>query len=308
MKLIGSRQIVAVDHLTPDIVGLDIDGPFPPTPPGAHLEIAFAGFTRRYSVVFRTPSGGVRVAVRHDRGGRGGSAWVHENLTTGDRVVVSGPFDEFVFDQADAAVFVAGGIGITPLMSMIDAAVAAGTAVRVLYLGRERRHLPFVAELRALVPDAVVHESLRDGRRNVSSWITETLAADRFHDAAVYACGPGPLLRDLELMGLGDRLRSERFTEAGRAGDRPFDVEVFDGRRIRVDAGTTMLDALLGAGVPMLYSCRRGDCGTCEVPVLAGDIEHRDHILDAEERASGSCMMPCVSRAGAGTVVRIGVR
>jgi ferredoxin-NADP reductase len=263
-----------------------------------------------------------RVAVLREDAGRGGSVGLHERVEVGGRLRVRGPRNHFPFTPTAGAryLFVAGGIGITPLRSMVAAAEAAGADWTLDYAGRSRASMAFVDELTALYPTRVrVHAADEGARLDVAALAGSVgsaggagAAAFAGVDAAVYACGPARLLEALETAfcdAPDDVLHVERF-EAKEFGDpvwtEPFEVELaMTGTVVTVDPGTSVLDAIRAQSpeTPVLSSCRRGTCGTCEAPVLEGDIEHRDSILTPLEREESAVMMVCVSRAACPRIV-----
>lgn len=293
-------------------------GPLPTWVPGAHVEVLFAnGIVRQYSLCSNPAERNAwRVAVLREQASHGGSSYVHDVLRAGDTVEVRGPKDNFRGTAGvGEKVFIAGGIGITPLLPMIREAHAAGESWRLLYLGGSVGSMAFVAEITALDPAgerARIHAKDRDGGLDLATYL-DGVAAGRAvaSDATVYACGPARLLAELRAAQAAGELQHLRFEDFGaddpdagnpdagsapRADDAPFVVETADGQEIGVAAGETILDALQRSGVPALNSCRKGTCGTCETVVLEGIPDHRDDILSDEERASNETMMICVSR------------
>lgn len=280
-KLPGAADVVTVTLRRAD------GGRLPDWTPGAHVDLLLPnGMTRQYSLCGdRWDAYSYRVGVLRERDGRGGSAYVHDSLAVGSVVAVGGPRNNFPLVPAARYLFVAGGIGVTPLLPMITQAAMVGADWRLLYGGRS---LPFLPEL----PSAGVTV----GRPDLS------LLSYR-PDTKVYVCGPAALLADVERRCAdwpAGALRTERFVpkDVGPVRDEPFEVTLRrSGRRLIVPPGQSILDAMAGAGVPVLSSCRQGTCGTCETAVLAGEPDHRDSILDDTERAAGECMFVCVSRA-----------
>ncbi|UVJ40121.1 PDR/VanB family oxidoreductase [Arthrobacter sp. CJ23] len=294
-------------------------GALPVWEPGAHVDVLFAnGILRQYSLCSDPAERTAwRVAVLREQASRGGSSYVHEVLRAGDTVEVRGPKDNFRGTAgAGEKVFIAGGIGITPLLPMIREANAAGEPWRLLYLGAGVRSMAFLEELAALDPAGEkvrVHAKDQHGGLELADYLAAVAA-----DATVHACGPSRLLAELRAAHAAGTLPHLRFEDFGAedsdvsaadadAGapdggpavgpdDSPFVVETADGLEIDVAAGETILDALQRAGVPALNSCRKGTCGTCETVVLEGIPDHRDDILGDEERALNETMMICVSR------------
>ena len=272
---------------------------------GAHLDVLLPnGLVRQYSLCSDPATKTWRIAVLREPAGRGGSAYVHDELRPGTKIQVRGPKNNFALDPAGKYVFLAGGIGITPILPMVRAAAAAGADWRLVYLGRSRTSMAFLGEL-ATYGDAVhVHADDESGIYPLAG-----LLEDPAGDFEVYACGPGPLLNVIQK--LADewenpaRLHLERFAadprlaaevHAPQVGDHAFIVETNGGKEVEVPAGTSILEALERAGMAPLNSCREGICGTCETTVLSGKVDHRDSLLSEDERAAGDTMMICVSR------------
>ncbi len=298
---VAARRQVATDVVALDLAPID-GAPLPDWEPGAHVDLEVApGTERQYSLVTTTPDGHWRIAVLREPDGRGGSRAVHEGLAVGTEVVVAGPRNHFGFDPTRPAVFVAGGIGITPLMAMIDAAERAGTPWELHYAGRSRSRMAFVDELVAAHPDRVVVAAADEHPRlNVIGLLAEP------RDAVVYCCGPRGLMDAVESAAAqwpAGSVRVERFELAADvdAPGEPFEVELaVTGVTVTVPADRTLLEVAEEAGAFVLSSCREGTCGTCETPVLEGAVEHRDTVLSPEEQADDRTMMVCVSRARRG--------
>jgi ferredoxin-NADP reductase len=276
-------------------------GDLPDWAPGAHVDLFLpGGRIRQYSLCGDPADRRTwRVAVLLEDDSRGGSRYLHEAAGEGTELTASLPRNNFPLVDAARYVFIAGGIGITPLLPMIAAATAAGADWRLHYGARSLDRMAFTAELdrhgdryarypqdtHGLMPLAEILGAAADG-------------------AAVYCCGPEPLLAAVEGQHRGRRagtLHLERFHPvalAPGAVDGEFDVVIdSSGQVVRVRAGQSVLTALERAGVDVPSSCQEGTCATCETPVLEGEVEHRDSVLTQEERASGRTMMLCVSRA-----------
>ncbi|WP_410590109.1 PDR/VanB family oxidoreductase [Amycolatopsis sp. lyj-23] len=269
-------------------------GSLPPWEPGAHIDLVLPGFVRQYSLCGDpAETSAYQVAVLREPGGRGGSAYVHDALSAGDRVEVDGPRNHFALVEAERYLFVAGGIGITPILPMLDAATASGRDWQLVYGGRTRASMAFTAEL-AHHGDRV---SFRPQDEHGLLDLPTLLAATR-PGTAVYCCGPEPLLAAVEALGPAD-LHVERFTAAADDGERTaFEVELAgSGRVLPVPADRSILEVVEEAGITVLSSCREGTCGTCETGVLGGTPDHRDSVLTAAERQENEVMMLCVSRA-----------
>jgi ferredoxin-NADP reductase len=270
--------------------------------PGAHIDVVLGnGVTRQYSLCGdRWDPFTYTVGVLRETAGRGGSAYVHDQLQPGHRVGVGGPRNNFHLVPAERYLFVAGGIGITPLLPMIVQAELLGADWRLLYGGRRRASMAFLDRLEPYGDRVQVVPSDEGGLRGR---LADFLGEPR-DDTRVYCCGPTALLAAVEGACAGwpaPSLRTERFVadELGApARTTPFEVELArTGRTVTVPAGASVLEAVGTAGVEILSSCRQGICGTCETTVLAGRPDHRDSLLDDDERAAGDCMFVCVSRS-----------
>jgi ferredoxin-NADP reductase len=297
-----------------DVLAVTLDhpggSPLPPWRPGAHVDLHLDdrsdadAVVRSYSLCGRPGLAEWTVAVRLDPASRGGSRHVHERLRVGQSITVTGPRHLFGLDPAPAYLFVAGGIGITPLLPMIEEVVAAGRPWRLLYAGRSLAAMPFRDRL-AGHPDRVQVFPAQEGARLDLTAAVPAALAGLAGEALVYCCGPERMLTDVAALVPPDRLRCERFrprpvvpnTDAPDAtGD--FEVELGEGGPVLpVPAATPLLDVLLAAGRDVPWSCREGTCGSCETGVLAGVPEHRDSVLTPAEQAAGDVLFPCVSRA-----------
>ncbi|MEV0437598.1 PDR/VanB family oxidoreductase [Streptomyces spectabilis] len=290
------------------VVQLRLDGQaLPDWEPGAHLDLVLpSGLVRQYSLCGdpADPSA-YTIATRRigaDEGGRGGSREVHEELREGTEVEVRGVRNRFpLVADAPAYVFVAGGIGITPVLPMVRAVEAAGADWRLLYCGRSRASMPFLDEVGKAGGERVtVVAEDEDGRPDVAGFLAG--AADR--GAAVYVCGPEGLMDAVAAALPADRPpHLERFAPRSLAGGSgAFEVELRrSGRTVTVGEGTTVLAAVRAELPSTPYSCEQGFCGTCQQRVLEGEIDHRDELLTDGER--GDSMLICVSRARGGRIV-----
>ncbi|MEB3371688.1 PDR/VanB family oxidoreductase [Saccharopolyspora mangrovi] len=287
-------RVTRKQQVAEDVVALRLEHPrgqrLPDWTPGAHIDLVLPnGVTRQYSLCGdRWDAHSYRIAVLREPDGRGGSVQVHDELIEGAEVSIGGPRNNFSLVPSPAHLFIAGGIGITPILPMLAAAERLGSRWRLLYGGRRRASMAFLDELtdRRVVVAPQDETGLLD-------------LPDPGADCAVYCCGPEPLLEAAERR-YGPGLRTERFAakSAGAVDDRPFRVELArSGSSVTVGPDVSVLEAVRGAGASVLSSCTQGLCGTCETAVLAGEPEHRDSILDDSERERGDCMFPCVSRA-----------
>lgn len=264
--------------------------------PGAHIDLVLPSApVRQYSLCGDPASTRYRIAVLREPESRGGSRAVHERLRPGDEVVLREPRNHFALEQADAYLFIAGGIGITPLLPMVREVAARGADWRLLYLGGSRSRMPFLDELAELDPERVRVVAGDEGSR---ADLPGVIAGSP--DALVYACGPERMLTALAEIVDEPRLRVEYFAapEIEYEPGGPFRIRLDrSGLELDVDPEESILDVLRGAGVDVLSDCEEGICGSCETRVIDGEVEHRDFVLTAQEKARSDCLMVCVSRA-----------
>jgi ferredoxin-NADP reductase len=278
-----------------------VDGaPLPAFTAGAHVELHLApDLIRSYSLT-NDPAERQRyvIAVKHEAAGRGGSAHVHDRLKVGDVLTISAPHNNFVFDEGDhPSVFVAGGIGITPILSMHRRLRTLQQPAALLYCARSRSDAAFCEELAANAEVQFHFDDERGGPPDLEAFLTTQPA-----DSDFYCCGPLAMIEAFETACSALRLKNvhiERFA-AKRGVDGPQRgsyqvVLIQDGRTLDVPAGAALLDVLQEAGVDVDHACREGICGACETRVLEGVPDHRDSILSDTERLSGKTMLVCVS-------------
>lgn len=269
--------------------------------PGAHIDLVLpTGIRRQYSLC--GPVGErsyYRIGVRRERTSRGGSEYVHAFLRPGQRLTVAGLRNTFELHPATSYTFVAGGIGITPILPMIRQAETWGADWKLLYGGHTATSMPFSDELRGYGTRVSFHASDADGRIPLGEHFAQVQPGSK-----IYACGPPALLsalQDATAHWPADSLHLERFKPRERApaaDDKPVEVVcAASGRTVNVEAGQSILAALDGAGVNVPSSCRSGICGACETAVVDGVPDHRDDILSDSERAANDRMFICVSRA-----------
>ena len=295
--------VVVLDLVRPD------GGALPAWTPGAHIDVVLPDGSgeRQYSLCGDPAwTGRWRIAVLREDGGRGGSVALH-GLAVGQAIAVRGPANHFAFEPSAGHeyLFVAGGIGITPIAAMVRAAASAGVPWRLLYAGRSRRSMAFVEDLTGEHGDRVEVFAADEGLR---ADVGALLAASP--DAVVYCCGPSRLIEAVE-QACADRpagrLHLERF-EAKHLGapvwDEPFEVELLlSGITVTVAPERSILEVVEEQDVLALASCRTGTCGTCEVPIVEGEVDHRDSVLSPEEQDDNFAMMICVSRAACPRIV-----
>ncbi len=312
-KLEWRRAVVtAVETPAEDVraVTFAVDGLRGGFDPGSHtnIKVTIKGepALRTYTVIPSAP-GTLKIAVKLHPNSRGGSAFVWQ-LQPGDETEMTEPENRFELSwRASHYLLVAGGIGITPIYGMARALVARGQSVRLLYAARSRESMPFVSELETL--PGVRLETYSQVEGQALDLKTEFAALPA--DGEVYICGPHGLLETARTLWEESgrpmsRLRFEVFGDSGRFIEQPFEVEVAGtAHRVSVRADQSMLDALIEAGVDMVFDCRRGECGLCAVGVVEASaaIDHRDVFFSAEERHVAAKMCACVSRLCGGTVV-----
>jgi ferredoxin-NADP reductase len=298
-------EVVAKEAVADGVVALTLADPsgkrLPDWTPGSHIDLILpTGHTRQYSLCGdRWDPSTYRVGILNERDGRGGSAFVHREITPGSLVAVGGPRNHFRLVPAREYVFIAGGIGITAIIPMIRSAARLGADWQLLYLGRSRRTMAFLDELEQYGDSVTLLPKDEHGRADLPA-----LIGGPRPDAKVYVCGPERMLEAIEAH-CSDwpegSLRTEHF--AAKDQGEPSRKEAFEvrlartGTAVTVQPGVSILDAIQGAGASLLSSCRTGTCGTCEVTVLEGVPDHRDSILTPAERATGTSMFPCVSRS-----------
>ncbi|MCI2417964.1 PDR/VanB family oxidoreductase [Saccharopolyspora sp. K220] len=276
--------------------------PLPTWTPGAHLDLLFdTDLVRQYSLCGDPADRStLQVAVLREEAGRGGSQYVHDQLAEGSRVRVRGPRNHFQFEKAKRYLFIAGGIGITPLIPMIAEAATAGDEWRLVYGGRTRASMAFRDQLEAEHPDRVeIRPQDELGLLDLPALLAEP---DEDGDTAIYCCGPEPLLAAVEehcTRWPAGTLHVERFAPKPVEGvNESFEIELAQtGRILTVPADRSILEVIEDSGVAVLSSCQEGTCGTCETTVLSGTPDHRDSILTPEEQEAGDTMMICVSRS-----------
>jgi tetrachlorobenzoquinone reductase len=288
----------------PGIVSYDLRpleaGELPPFTAGAHIDLTLPnGLIRSYSLINpQSERHRYAIAVQKDRASRGGSKWVHENFHPGDIVSVNGPRNNFALAEgAERSLFIAGGIGITPIMSMIERLTILQRDWQLIYCSRKRAETAFIEPLKAYGARVRFNFDEEPGGRMLDFAETLRAAAPGTH---FYCCGPLPMLEAFEAATAS--LPRERVHVEYFAAKEPPAVEggfkvilAKSGKEFVVSPGKTILDTLLDAGLDIPYSCMEGVCGTCETKVLEGTPDHRDLILTEEEHAAGKVMMICCS-------------
>jgi ferredoxin-NADP reductase len=309
-----SDMVLVIERIafeTPEIMVLELvrsDGAvLPAWTPGAHIDLVLAsGKVRQYSLC-GDPADPMRyrVAVLREAAGRGGSEELHIAAKVGTTFHARGPRNRFQLVDATRYLFLAGGIGITPILAMIREVELSGRPWRLVYGGRSRTTMAFLGELAdrrggeiTLLPQDEAGLPDIDG-----------LLSGLEPDAVIYGCGPTGMLKALETAAVAhgrvQELHTERFSpdEAERKTvndkpDQPFEVELCRSALVlQVPADRTLGSVLQEANAPVSFSCQEGYCGTCETRVLEGLPDHRDSILTDEEKAAGTVMMVCCGRS-----------
>ena len=289
-----------------------LDGPLPPMTPGGHLDVHLpGGLIRQYSLCNGPADDGFyTIAVKREPASRGGSAAIHDTVQAGDLLRISLPKNNFALDKsARRSLLIAGGIGITPLLSMARHLAARGDEFHLHYFCRSAAHAAFRTELdNELAGHWTLHAGLSpEGTRQT----IERLLGDGGAATHSYTCGPLPLMQLVEATGAAtgwprERMHFEYFKLASpvEAGGMPFELTLArSGRTVHVPADRSIVDVLRSIDVPIDTSCEQGVCGTCLCTVVDGTPEHRDQYLSYSEKSMNMQMLPCVSRSRSQTLV-----
>ena len=276
--------------------------PLPSWSAGAHLDIVLPeGDSRKYSLCGPAASGQWQIAVLREEAGRGGSRWMHDNAMAGAGLRVRGPHNHFRLEEdAPHHILIAGGIGITPILAMADRLKLLGKDYALHYAGRSRAAMAHLDRVRADHGDQLhLHVSGDGGRADLAA-IVDAAPPGTF----IAACGPARLLDALD--GLVAKrpdltLRFEHFASDESAADlasgQPFEVVCLDSDlTLHVPEDRSLLQTLRAAGLDVPSDCEEGLCGSCELAVDGGEIDHRDRVLTTGERAKGDRIITCCSR------------
>jgi vanillate O-demethylase ferredoxin subunit len=270
---------------------------------GAHIRVSLPGGGDRPYSLMALPDlreGSLALGVLREEMSTGGSLFMHA-LRAGEVVKATAPVNNFALHAGSSpAILFAGGIGITPILSMAAELKERGDPYRLHYAGRTHGLLAFLPQLRAICAEALsVHYDSDDSRLDIAAALGRAP-----EDSDVYVCGPAGMIDAVKRSALAKGIPSQRIhyelfkAEAPASADKPFEVELRStGQVIQVGADQTIIKALEQAGLDVLYDCRRGDCGICQCRVISGIPDHRDVILSDDERASNAVMQICVSRA-----------
>ena len=301
VRIARAERIAAEIHLF-ELRALD-GAALPPWTAGAHISVwSPNGSVRKYSLCNDpADTGRYEIAVKRDPAGRGGSVDLVDNTAAGDRLEITAPHNSFdLAAKAASFVFIAGGIGITPIMSMMRALNADGRRYKLYYLTRSRDHTAFAPELEGgeFRGNVVLHHDHGDPQSSYDLWPV----LEKPTSAHVYCCGPRPLLeavRDMTGHWSKAAIHFESFIDAGaaaRPNDKPFTVRLArSGERVAVAPGVSILEAMREHGHDAPSSCESGTCGTCRTTLLEGEADHRDLVLMDDEKDTQ--IMICVSRA-----------
>lgn len=277
----------------------------PPFTAGAHIDLHLTnGLIRSYSLFnSQGDTHCYRMAVNLDANSRGGSRFVHTSIHAGDVLTIGAPRNNFTLDEeADNSVMIAGGIGITPLYSMVQRLENLGRKWTLYYSTRSRKNTAFIDEIEALNANSE-HGSVvfHFDQENPGKFLDlPEIVSSSPQGTHFYCCGPLPMLEAFEsaTQALPDDCVHVEYFAAKESADTSggFTVELArSGDSLYVPAGKTILDVLIEEGHQPLYSCQEGICGTCEVPVLEGEPDHRDLVLSAQQRAANKSIMVCCS-------------
>jgi ferredoxin-NADP reductase len=271
--------------------------------PGSHIDLVLGSdMVRQYSLCGEPDDlRSWQVCVLHQPDGRGGSTRIHHDVREGENITVHGPRNNFHLVEAPQYLFIAGGIGITPLLSMVTSVDQAGANWSLTYGGHSRRKMAFADDLKRAHRDRVsLVPRDTDGRIDLARTLAGVTPT-----TAVYVCGPERLMHAVEAMAaeldnVGE-IHLERFTPKTRT-DAPvlddFEVEfVRTGITVSIGPDQSILDAARAVGIPAPFSCSEGTCGTCETDIVSGRADHRDSVLSPAEQEENRTLMICVSRA-----------
>lgn len=294
----ATRDILVYEFVRPE------GGALPAAEPGAHVDIHLAnGITRSYSLLHaHAAPERYLVGVKRDPNSRGGSRYMHEQLRVGTLVELSGPRNHFPLEeQAAHSVLIAGGIGITPILCMAERLAAQGASFELWYASRTRADLAFLPDLARFGERVRLH--VDDEAGAVLDMAAIVAAAPP--DAHFYCCGPAPMLAGYEAAAAAaarapETVHLERFgaSQPVATGGDGFCIALArSGIELQVPSDATVLQVLTENGIAIDSSCEAGICGCCEVAVLEGEVDHRDEVLTAAQRAGNKSMMVCCSRA-----------
>jgi tetrachlorobenzoquinone reductase len=284
--------------------------PLPVYAPGAHVDVHLPfGGVRSYSLL-EPPCevGTYRIAVKREPSGRGGSLWMHDTARVGQTLQISAPANNFeLIDDLPATVFIAGGIGITPLLAMITRLDGLDRPWELHYSAASRDAMPFRDLLERIERRGNGRLHLYSSEDRIARMDVGSIVASADMPTHFYCCGPAGMLDDFLAATKAcrpERVHYERFfSSKAAATSGGFTVQLArDGRVLNVPEGKSILDVLLDAGLNVPYSCTQGVCGSCRVSVLAGTPDHRDDFLTDAEKSASDCILVCCSGARSPTI------
>ncbi|MCV9999367.1 PDR/VanB family oxidoreductase [Pararhizobium sp. YC-54] len=316
LPIAGSEAIVTrKSRLSADVVEVElapsVEGEFEPFSGGSHIEIALAPELKRSYSLTNMPGERHRyvIAVKKDATSRGGSAFVHDRIDVGRRVFVSKPRNAFSLRKAAThSVLIAGGIGITPIWSMIQELSQTGSSWELCYACRTPADAVYRTEIECLAAKTGAKVQLFHSQHGQGLDIKSAIIGQEGRAVDFYACGPSSMLAEFKQVTAGipqERVHYESFGKlAPEATAGQFEVVLArSGQAFNIAADSTILETLLDAGLDIEFGCQSGICGTCETSVLEGIPDHRDSCLTAAEKANGARIMICCSRAKSSRLV-----
>lgn len=306
MQLFVTSRRVLTPSTTEFVLAEKAYAALPRFTPGAHISIETpSGAMRRYSLVNdgQDPDRFV-IAVKREASSRGGSQSMHDDAVIGAKLQVAAPQNEFSLSRAPKFLLIAGGIGITPIFAMAKQLLAEQKPFRLIYCTRSPDDTAYLDEISEQLGNRVVlHHDGGDPDKVYDFW-DDLMTPDASH---VYCCGPAPLMEDVKSMSghwPEGRIHFEDFkpAEIVRADDKEFMVTLArSGRTITVPADRSILEALREAGIKTVSSCESGTCGTCKTNLKSGAVDHRDMVLEENEKQHS--IMICISRAAVGDLI-----
>ncbi len=301
-------RVSRVDDVTPRIRSFELvaadGGDLPAFAAGAHIDMALGNGEERSYSLLNDPAETHRyqIAVLREAESRGGSSWMHDALRAGDILRVSEPTNDFpLYEGGEFNVLIAGGIGITPIMSMAARLIALGKDYRLHYCARSRQEAAFIDELELLHGTRLVTHF--DGGNPAMGIDLKALLAKRPPAGHVYVCGPIGLIRATRAAAVDwpqgtahhELFKGSEADLAPESNNQPFEVMLKkSGKTYTIPADKSILSVLKAEGYKIKTLCTKGTCGTCRVTYLSGHVEHRDDVLDDDEKAS--VLQVCVSR------------
>ncbi len=302
IPVVVTNVVTVADGIIAITMRADGPGPLPAWEPGAHIDVCLNnGITRQYSLCGQHVGPGVdtyTIAVLRAPQGRGGSETIHRDVRKGSVFYIRPPRNMFALEDAKSYTLIAGGIGITPLLAMVRELARRNADWRLFYGGRTRDSMAFLDELEPFGDRVVLYPQDCCGPLPL-----EQIVGGPDAGRLVYCCGPATLI-DAAATIAGrwptNPLRFERFSPVAAEGvtDTAFEIQLHrSGLVLKVPSDQSILNVLEARGLSVPASCREGTCGTCETPLLAGAADHRDSILNEDERRANDTIFVCCSRS-----------